>query len=117
MNIDDKFLLVGEIAKSVNDELRKHFGQKPSPVKASGKAAQYMYENSFPLDPEASWKRWKKERLEQGWVYGWEYDAEKKTHPNLTESYSALNFNERTKDYVFWAVCKAAFAALDKGGE
>ena len=114
MNIEDKCLLVGEIAKKVNDQLREHFGQKPSPVPVSGKAAQYQYDHNFPLDPEASWKRWKKERLEQGWVYGPTYNAENKTHPNLVETYATLPFEEKIKDFTFWASCKAAFAALDR---
>lgn len=108
-----KSLKVGKIAKEVNDALREFLGQAPSTVPASGKAARALKDEGFPLDPEALWKRWKKTRLEEGWVYGPTYNEENKTHPNLVESYAHLHSNEKIKDYVFWAACKAAYAALE----
>jgi len=42
-----------------------------------------------------------------GWVYGPEYNREKKTHPDLIP-YAELTQLERDKDAVFIALCEIA---------
>jgi len=50
---------------------------------------------------------WMQAYLDMGWVYGEEYDREKRTHPDLVP-YSQLGQLERDKDAVFVALCEIA---------
>ena len=115
-NLEEAAKLAAKIAHQLNDELREHFGQGPGlkqPDSSSGKfILAALKDGKYPLDPEASWKRWKAVRKEQGWTYDPTYDKEKKTHPNLVENYHTLSFEERVKDYIYWAVINTTIAAL-----
>ena len=57
--------------------------------------------------PQFSHGRWMQSYLSMGWVYGEEYDREKKVHPDLVP-YSKLGQLERNKDAVFIALCEIA---------
>ena len=57
--------------------------------------------------PEESHGRWMQAHRSMGWVYGEEYDYEKKVHPDLVP-YSKLGQLERNKDAVFIALCEIA---------
>lgn len=50
---------------------------------------------------------WMQAYIEMGWVYGEEYDREKKVHPDLVP-YSQLGQLEQDKDAVFVALCEIA---------
>ena len=50
---------------------------------------------------------WMQSYLTMGWVYGDEYDREKKIHPDLVP-YDNLGQLERDKDAVFVALCEIA---------
>ena len=50
---------------------------------------------------------WMQSYYTMGWVYGEEYDREKKTHPDLVP-YAELGQLERDKDAVFVALCEIA---------
>ncbi len=45
--------------------------------------------------------------IDIGWVYGREYDCNRKTHPDLVP-YASLAPLERDKDAVFLALCEIA---------
>lgn len=59
-----------------------------------------MNPDSKPSDQHETWMKFK---AEQGWVYGVDKDAEKKTHPCMVP-YEELPQAQRTKDYLFKAV-------------
>lgn len=50
--------------------------------------------------PEDSHISWLKQKESEGWVYGPEKDAGKKTHPCIT-AYKNLPTSQKTKDYLF----------------
>ena len=55
------------------------------------------------VTPEMSHENWLKQKLEEGWVYGKEKNAELKTHPCI-KRYDELPKFQRTKDALFKAV-------------
>ena len=55
------------------------------------------------VTPEESHESWLEYKLSEGWVYGKEKDAEKKTHPCMMR-YSELPKYQRTKDSLFKSV-------------
>lgn len=57
--------------------------------------------------PEELHGSWMQAYFAMGWVYGLEYDREKKTHPDLVP-YAELGQLERDKDAVFVALCEIA---------
>lgn len=111
----DKFKLAAIVAHELNDQLRAHFGQGPGLKQAESTSGKFIEEaikdGEYPLNPEASWKRWKEARKAQGWTFDPTYDKEKKKHPNLVENYHSLPEDERIKDYVYWAAINAILIA------
>jgi hypothetical protein len=66
--------------------------------------------------PEASHINWLKQKEAEGWVYGEVKDPEKKTHPCM-RPYAELSQEQRSKDYIFKAICdyfKAVVIILPK---
>lgn len=63
---------------------------------------KYRLENPS-APPSAQHDAWTKDKLEAGWVYGPEKDAEKKTHPCLV-AYNELPEEQRKKDELFQAI-------------
>ena len=57
--------------------------------------------------PEELHGSWMQAYLSMGWVYGEEYNRERKTHPDLIP-YADLGQLERDKDAVFVALCEIA---------
>lgn len=57
--------------------------------------------------PEELHGSWMQAYYSMGWVYGEEYDREKKIHPDLVP-YAKLGQLERDKDAVFVALCEIA---------
>lgn len=57
--------------------------------------------------PEELHGSWMQAYIEMGWVYGEEYDREKKVHPDLVP-YAKLGQLERDKDAVFVSLCEIA---------
>ena len=57
--------------------------------------------------PEELHGSWMQAYLAMGWVYGEEYDREKRIHPDLVP-YAELGQLERDKDAVFVALCEIA---------
>lgn len=54
--------------------------------------------------PEQSHESWLQQKIEDGWVYGDVKDPDKKTHPCIVP-YHQLPPEQRSKDYLFKAVC------------
>ena len=57
--------------------------------------------------PEELHGSWMQAYVEMGWVFGDEYDREKKTHPDMVP-YAKLGQLEKDKDAVFVALCEIA---------
>jgi len=57
--------------------------------------------------PEELHVSWMQSYFAMGWMYGPQYSAEKKTHPDLVP-YADLGRLERDKDNVFVALCEIA---------
>ncbi len=55
--------------------------------------------------PEELHGSWMQAYLDRGWVYGENYDAEKRIHPDLVP-YDDLGTLEQDKDSVFVALCE-----------
>lgn len=62
--------------------------------------------NNPDATPESQHEAWMNDKLADGWVYGPEKNAEKKTHHCLVP-YSELPENQRKKDALFVGVCNA----------
>ena len=58
---------------------------------------------SYDKTPEESHINWMKEKEKDGWIYGEEKDANKKTHPCMVP-YNELPLQQRIKDKLFIAV-------------
>ena len=61
--------------------------------------------------PEELHGSWMQAYLAMGWVYGAEYDREKRVHPDLVP-YAQLGQLEKDKDAVFVALCEIARAYI-----
>ena len=57
--------------------------------------------------PEELHGSWMQSYLSMGWMYGEDYDREKRIHPDLIP-YAQLGQLERDKDAVFVALCEIA---------
>ena len=57
--------------------------------------------------PEELHGSWMQSYFTMGWVYGIEYNRDKKTHPDLVP-YADLGQLERDKDAIFMALCEIA---------
>jgi hypothetical protein len=56
--------------------------------------------------PKMQHEAWRQAKAADGWVYGEEKDAEKKTHPCMVP-YAELPEFQRRKDALFAAICNA----------
>jgi len=63
--------------------------------------------------PSASHDSWLMQKRDDGWSYGPVKDPEKKQHPCFVP-YEELPVEQRLKDYLFGAVVKAYFNALEE---
>jgi hypothetical protein len=66
-----------------------------------------LYASDHPdAKPEDSHNSWLAEKERDGWKYGPEKDPVAKTHPCFV-AYDQLPIEQRAKDYIFLAVCRA----------
>lgn len=56
--------------------------------------------------PQFMHECWRKRKLAEGWTYGFEKDAEKKTHPALMP-FEQLPKDQQAKDWLFAAVVRS----------
>lgn len=66
-----------------------------------------------PRQPHEMHENWMKDKLADGWVYGEVKDPEKKTHPCLL-SHEELPQTQRSKDYIFGAICDTLSEVLSE---
>ena len=58
--------------------------------------------------PSSQHEEWKKEKVNNGWVYGATKDEEKKTHPCIVD-WNKLPEFQRVKDILFASIVNATF--------
>jgi hypothetical protein len=95
-----------EYCRSLGDNNQPHWNDSSEEIKQSAINGVRAHLANRNLTPEESHTLWLKTKLENGWVYGEEKDFDKKTHPCIT-SYSKLPQEQRSKDYIFRAICLA----------
>lgn len=81
--------------------------QKQSAVNGVIFHFEHLREGKTP-PPSASHDSWLKEKREAGWTYGAVKDPEKKEHPCFVP-YEDLPAEQKMKDYLFGAICKAYY--------
>lgn len=69
------------------------------------KGVAFLVENPE-AGPDAIHANWMADKLADGWVFGEEKDADKKTHPSLVE-FDELPEDQRLKDHLFSAVVRS----------
>lgn len=89
--------------QSIGDHSQPHWDDAPKWQQESAiNGVEFVLGNSLLADygPHLSHENWMKEKAEQGWVYGPEKDAEKKTHPCMVP-FDELPIAQKVKDYLF----------------
>lgn len=66
--------------------------------------------------PSASHESWLAQKRAEGWKYGAVKNAETKEHPCFVP-YEELPLDQRRKDYIFAAICKAFFDSANGGAQ
>jgi hypothetical protein len=89
---------------TIGDDSQVPWEQAPEWQKDSARAG-VMNCFSHEVMPSDSHANWLKQKESEGWVYGEVKDAEKKTHPCM-RPYRDLPVEQKTKDYLFVAICK-----------
>jgi hypothetical protein len=92
--------------ESNGDYSQKHWSDAEDWQKESAvRGVQYRLDNPD-APPSAQHDSWLKEKVDNGWVFGYEKDAEKKTHP-CVRPYEELPEFQRKKDQLFQSVIDA----------
>ena len=92
--------------EALGDMSQLPWEQAPDWQRASAVLGVQFHLNNPEAGPEASHNSWLAEKLQGGWVYGPEKDAERKTHPCILP-FGDLPVEQRAKDYLFRAVVHA----------
>lgn len=85
---------------SLGDYSQQPWDAAPAWQRASVLAGVEMHLNNPDATPEDSHKSWMAVKEAEGWVYGPEKDADKRTHPCMAP-YSELSQEQRSKDFIF----------------
>lgn len=94
------------LCRAFGDDSQTPFKVAPRwQVEGTVKGVAYLLMNPE-AGPEDSHTAWMAEKRADGWVYGEEKDAEKKTHPRMVP-FVQLPPNQQAKDYVFHAIVRA----------
>lgn len=88
--------------ESLNDFSQVSWEEAPDWVKEPTiNGVKYMLESN--ATPKMSHEEWMRVKVSDGWVYGEEKNAERKTHPCILP-YNELPESQRTKDSLFKSV-------------
>lgn len=88
---------------SIGDHSQTPWADAPDWQKASARTGVQFHLNNE-TTPSQSHESWLKQKVEEGWVYGPVKDPEKKEHPCMVP-YNELPVEQRSKDYIFKAIC------------
>ena len=109
-----KVLVIAKVAHAINaafclslgDESQPTWDDAPEWQQKSAIAGVEMHLAKPDATPEQSHESWLAQKVADGWVYGEDKDAEKKTHP-CCRPYDELPPEQKSKDYLFRAVVHA----------
>lgn len=104
MNLLDTAKLSHEVNRAIcqcfGDDSQPPWDQAPSWQQGSAIAGVKFHHANPDAGPAASHNEWMRVKREDGWVYGFKKDPERKTHPCMVE-YDLLPASQRVKDYAF----------------
>lgn len=89
--------------------------QAPDNIKQSARDGVEAVRIGKVVKPEDSHNNWLEFKKADGWVYGTEKDAEKKTHPCIMP-YNNLPIQQRRKDELFVTTAKNLLAGYNDRG-
>lgn len=90
--------------ESIGDHSQVDWNDAPEWQKYSAIDGVVFHLKNQNSKPEDSHNKWLKTKFNDGWKYGPVKNAETKEHPSCVP-YDELPVTERTKDYLFQAVC------------
>jgi len=92
--------------KSIGDDSQPPWAEAPEWQKGSAAQGVMLHVGSVEdVSPSASHENWLAQKYAEGWVHGEVKDPEKKTHPCMV-NYEELPTEQKSKDYIFGAICK-----------
>ena len=92
--------------QSLGDNSQPKWNDAPQWQKDSALLGVELHLNNPNAGPQASHESWMKQKIEDGWAWGPEKDAELKTHPCLVE-FAELPKEQQAKDFLFRGVVHA----------
>lgn len=92
--------------ESLGDTSQRPWEEAPQWQKDSAIAGVRFHKDHPEASPSASHESWMEQKAIEGWKYGPVKDPDKKEHPCFLP-YSQLPQEQRAKDYIFRAVCRA----------
>ena len=106
-----KLLTIAKLCHTINatycqsqgDDSQPTWDDAPDWQKQTAFAGVEMHINNPDATPEQSHESWMAQKEKDGWTYGKEKDAEKKTHPCF-RPYDELPADQKAKDYLFKAM-------------
>lgn len=97
---------------SLGDTSQPAWGDAPDWQKQSAIEGVRYHQKNPDAGPSGSHYSWMAQKVRDGWQYGPEKDAEKKTHPCMVP-YEELPQAQKAKDYVFLGVVHALLPLLE----
>jgi len=92
--------------EALNDLSQSPWHEAPDNIKASAIDGVRFIIDRPEAGPEAQHESWRRFKTDDGWVYGNEKDAKKKTHPCMVP-YERLPREDQLKDELFYVVARA----------
>src|SRR5271169_2625837 len=91
--------------QSIGDNSQPDWSDAPDWQKTSAiNGVEFHLANPDAL-PWSSHEKWLEQKLSEGWKYGPVKDVEKKEHPCCVP-YDQLPTDQKSKDFIFSAICK-----------
>lgn len=109
---------IARVCHEANRALQEELGEHPSPpwefcgADIQTSAVRGVEHATSGCTPEELHQSWCDTKAEQGWRYGPEKNADKKTHPCLVP-YDDLPVEQRRKDYLFQGVVLSLTEDID----
>jgi hypothetical protein len=105
--VDDS---IRQYCRTLGDYTQRPWGLAPGWAQATMISGVRRVMDGKTTTPDESHASWMAEKLEQGWVYGPEKNADAKTHPCLVP-FAELPIEQQVKDHLFLSIAKTLLAA------
>jgi hypothetical protein len=99
-----------QYCRTLGDYTQRPWGLAPGWAQATMISGVRRVMDGKTTTPDESHASWMAEKLEQGWVYGPEKNADAKTHPCLVP-FAELPIEQQVKDHLFLSIAKTLLAA------